>query len=220
MNLSFSDYLVEGFSDKRLVVIYPGRFQPGHKGHFSVYKIMQEHFVTADVYIATSGSVSPPKSPFTFDEKKSLLELSGVPSDDIVQCKNPYLAHEILGKYPLNETRVIFCISQKDMQGPDARFSFKPKKDGSAPYFQPLTTPLTETRPVQLVSKLVTADKHAYIGVAPVTSFSVLGTPVKSASEIRNLYKLGDKAERKQIIRDLYSVDSPAVYELFNAKLG
>ena len=79
---------------------------------------------------------------------------------------------------------------------------------------------LDKTDSFEILTELKTADKHGYIGVAPVRSFNVLGKPVKSASEIRNLYKWGTEPERKQIIRDLYGSVDLEVFELFQKKLG
>ena len=201
--MNLETYILEAFTSKKLVIIYPGRFQPGHKGHFSVYDSLKARFPNADVYIATSNKVDPEKSPFTFEEKKTMLEACGVDPKDIVLCKNPYTAQEIMEKYSLSEVRVIFAVSRKDMEEPEARFSFKLKKDGSQPYFLPLPRLLDKTDSFEILTELKTADKHGYIGVAPVRSFNVLGKPVKSASEIRNLYKWGTEPEMKQIIRDL-----------------
>ena len=70
------------------VVIYPGRFHPFHKGHKSVYDTLVKRFGKDRVYIATSNKVDPPKSPFTFDEKRAMMTLTGVETDlfSLVVC--------------------------------------------------------------------------------------------------------------------------------------
>jgi len=67
------------------VVIYPGRFHPFHKGHKSVYDALVKRFGKNRVYIATSNKVDPPKSPFTFDEKRAMMALTGVDPSRVVQ---------------------------------------------------------------------------------------------------------------------------------------
>lgn len=51
----------------KTLVIYPGRFQPFHKGHAQVFQWLKNKF--GDAYIATSDKVEAPKSPFNFKEK-------------------------------------------------------------------------------------------------------------------------------------------------------
>ncbi len=70
------------------VVIYPGRFHPFHKGHKSVYDTLVKRFGKDRVYIATSNKVDPPKSPFTFGEKRAMMALTGVDPSRVVQVKN------------------------------------------------------------------------------------------------------------------------------------
>ena len=56
---------------QKTVAIYPGRFQPFHRGHAAVYKWLNTKFDT--VFIATSDKVEPPRSPFNFAEKRALM---------------------------------------------------------------------------------------------------------------------------------------------------
>jgi cytidyltransferase-like protein len=78
------------------IVIYPGRFHPFHKGHAAVFKHLKEKY--GKVFISTSDKVDPPKSPFTFAEKKQMMIHAGIPSSAIVQTKNPYQAVEITSR--------------------------------------------------------------------------------------------------------------------------
>ena len=78
-----------------IVAIYPGRFQPMGKHHAQTYRWLQSKF--KDAYVATSGKVDLPKSPFSFAEKKKIINSHGIKK--VVQVKNPYQAKEILKKY-------------------------------------------------------------------------------------------------------------------------
>ena len=49
---------------KNIVAIYPGRFQPMGAHHAKTYKWLKSKF--KDAYVATSGKVELPKSPFSF----------------------------------------------------------------------------------------------------------------------------------------------------------
>jgi len=75
---------------KKIVVVYSGRFQPFHKGHYASYKKLVSKFGESNVYIGTSNDTSGEKSPFGFSEKKKIATtMFGVPSNRFVQIKNP-----------------------------------------------------------------------------------------------------------------------------------
>ena len=201
--INFKQY-VESVQGK-IVVIYPGRFQPAHIGHYSLYESLVREHPGADVYVATSGKVDD-KSPFTFEERKRILEFLGVPGNRIINVINPYKAEEITKKYNPAVDHVIFALSEKDSE----RINFKPKKDGTPAYFIQYNSQLD----------LLPFEQHGYIETVQVTTFSVLGVKVQSASQIRELYKSSDMLNRKQIITDLYGRFDQGIYDLFNQKLG
>ena len=79
----------------KVIVIYPGRFHPFHKGHKSVYDTLIKRFGKQNVFISTSNKIDPPKSPFSFEEKRAMMALTGIDPSRVVQVKNPYQATEI-----------------------------------------------------------------------------------------------------------------------------
>ena len=97
---------------KKIVAIYPGRFQPMGKHHAKTYRWLKSQF--KDAYVATSGKVDLPKSPFSFAEKKKIIKSHGI--SKVVQVKNPYQSVEILKKYDPETTAVIFMVGKKDAQ--------------------------------------------------------------------------------------------------------
>lgn len=191
---------------QQIVAIYPGRFHPFHKGHASVYEYLKGKY--DNVFIATSNKVDPPKSPFNFAEKREMMMHAGVPADAIVQTRNPYQAQEILEKYDPETTVVVFAVSEKDM-AEDPRFAFKPKKDGSPSYFQPLKGQKT----------LAPYSKHGYITTVPTLDFSVLGKPMRSATELRQQFAAADTKVQAAIIRDLYGTYSPEIHKIMAEKI-
>ncbi len=202
-------WLLQEQTAPHTVVIYPGRFHPFHKGHGFVYKQLKSKYPNADIYVATSGKVEPPKSPFTFEQKRVLMQVAGVPSDKIVEVRNPYMAVEIMSNYNLNQTNLIFAVSKKDMLV-DPRFTFKPKKDGSPSYFQPLES----------VNSIEPANVHGYIDTIDTKTFNVAGQNITSASQIRQLYHDSSILERKQIITDLYGKFNQQVFQIFQNTIG
>lgn len=96
------------------VVVYAGRFQPFHLGHYKIYEHLTKKFGKRNVYIASSNKTDNDKSPFTFNEKKSVMtKLFGVPANKIVQIKNPYAPKEVLDKQP-KDTAFITVVGAKD----------------------------------------------------------------------------------------------------------
>jgi len=122
--------LSEADGIKDIVVVYPGRFQPMHKGHYQLFKHLQKKFGRDNVYIGTSNKTDNKKSPFNFKEKQQIMtNLHGVPRNRIVQVKNPYAPKEILGKHNKETTAFITVVSEKDAGRLQGRY-FKKYEDG------------------------------------------------------------------------------------------
>jgi hypothetical protein len=200
-------------AEPRLLVIYPGRFQPFHKGHHAVYEYLTGKFGRNNVYIATSNKTDNLKSPFTFAEKAYFMQLTGVPADRVVQATNPYQIANILSGGQItvtdpNNTVVIFAVSEKDM-AEDPRFSFQAKKDGSTPYFQPLKD----------IKQTKSMDQHGYIMTVPTFDFDVAGVPMRSGTELRKMYADSNQLKRQQIIQSLFGKYTRDAEQIMNNKI-
>jgi cytidyltransferase-like protein len=196
----------------KTLVIYPGRFQPFHKGHAQVFQWLKNKF--GDAYIATSDKVEAPKSPFNFQEKKQMMRLAGVPAGKIKQVLNPYMAKEILKDFDPKTTVLVFAVSQKDMEE-DPRFSFKPKKDGSPGYLQPYAGNEKKLKPFGSAEKM-----RGYVIVTPTFTFNVLGKPATSASELRKQFVSLDNKKQKEFITDLFGKYDADIHKLMKKKIG
>jgi len=188
----------------RKIVIYPGRFHPFHKGHAGTYETLVKQYGANNVFVVSSGKQAPVTSPFSFEQKTVMMQELGVPAQQIVQVKSPYNAVEVTSQFDANNTAVIYALSQKDVD----RISFKPKKDGSPSYLQPLT------------NKLAPMSEHGYVFVAPTINFTILGKSIKSASEIRKMYIEGDDETRMKVITDLYGNPNERIKEIFDKELS
>jgi len=99
----------------KTVVIYSGRFQPFHKGHYAAYQKLVSKFGVNNVYIGTSNKTDSVKSPFNFNEKaKIITKMFDIPSNKIVQVSNPYAPKEVLSKFDKNTTAYIAAVGEKD----------------------------------------------------------------------------------------------------------
>ena len=194
----------------RTVVIYPGRFHPFHRGHKASYDYLVKQYGADNVFVVSSDKQDADKSPFSFDDKLDMMTKLGIPPGRIARVKNPYQAQEITKEIDdKDNTVLIFAVSEKDMSGPEARFNFKPKADGSQGYIQPIPDS----------GKLQPMSKHAYVAVTPTVNFQVRGADANSASQIRKEYIAGNDADREQIIADLYGNMDAGIKDIFDRKL-
>jgi glycerol-3-phosphate cytidylyltransferase-like family protein len=188
-------------------VIYPGRFQPFHKGHAAVYNHLVSKYGLNNVFIVTSDKQDGDKSPFSFEEKKRMMMLTGIDPSHIVMSTQPYRAMEVVSKFT-PDTVLLFAVSAKDM-AEDPRFQFAPKKDGSPSYFQPFVD----------IKKCATMDKAAYMITVPTFDFTVLGKPANSASQIRAQFGAADEETQKKIVTDLFGKFDHRIYTIMRSKL-
>lgn len=195
----------------KIAVIYPGRFQPFHKGHKAVYDYLVDQYGFDNVWITTSDKVEPGRSPFNFQEKLAMMQLTGINPSRIVQSAQPYQAKEVTSKYDPDRTMLLVAVSEKDM-AEDPRFSFAPKKDGSASYFQP--------KPKGNKLQWVPMSKHGLITTVPTVDFTVLGKPMRSATDIRAQFSQANEATKKAIIKDLFGAYNNEVYNIMSSNLA
>ena len=178
---------------KTVVAIYPGRFQPMGKHHAETYKWLKKQFPNA--YVATSDKVELPKSPFTFNEKKKIINSHGI--RNVVKVKSPYRADEILKKYDPETTAAVFMFGAKDAGRLKGKF-FRPWK-GKAE---------------------VGYKEGAYVIEAPHISLKVPGYGEMSGTAIRQA--LGapaiDKKDRARLFKGIFG--HMKNYDLITKKLG
>ena len=191
-----SEYLVEellneGDNLTDYVVVYSGRFQPFHKGHYATYEHLVKKFGKDNVYIATSDKTDNQKSPFNFKEKKTIMtKMFGIASNKIVQVKNPYAPTEILKNYDETTTALISVVGEKDEQRLSGKY-FTPYK-GSVEFGY--------------------KDK-GYVYASPAQSNPISGT------DVRNWLGNGDTEERKKLFTKVYPKFDQKIFDLIVKKL-
>lgn len=105
--------------DKLLAVVYPGRFQPFHRGHYGVWRELLKWFGEDRVWIATSNKTNfnsqEDVSPLNFVEKQELItSLYEIPSNKIIRCANPaFSPKEVLELYK-GPTVLVLVVGEKD----------------------------------------------------------------------------------------------------------
>jgi len=185
-NLTDSNHLNKESKIKKLVVVFSGRFQPPSLHHKKVYDWIVEKFGKDNVYVASSNIIKSPESPLSFSDKKLIWTQHGVPSDKIVEVKNPYNPEEIKSKFDPNTTALISIFGEKDRD----RLSQRTKKNGELSYFLPYSGN---------ENKLVAYPKHGYFVIAPHMSVLISGREL-SGTLVRKLLgskKLSENAKKK-----------------------
>ena len=183
--------LGEAASIDKQIVVYSGRFQPFHKGHFATYQNLVKKFGSDSVYIGTSNVTDNKKSPFNFNEKKAIMmKMFGIPSSKIVNVKNPYAPTEILSKYNDKTTGLIVVVGEKD----ENRLGGK--------YFTPYKGKVTEPY----------LDR-GYVYAAPATANPISGT------DVRYWLSAGSEEERKKNFTKAYPKFDDQIFKMITLKL-
>ena len=171
-----SQFLVESIllgeadSVDNKVVVYAGRFQPFHKGHYATYSHLVKKFGKNNVYIGTSNKTDNNKSPFNFKEKVMIItKMFGIPSSRIIEVKNPYVPTEVLKKFDKDTTAFITAVGKKDASRLGGKF-FTPYKDNL---------------------DFEGYEDKGYVYIAPNQSNPISGT------DVRNGLKLGSEDDKK-----------------------
>jgi hypothetical protein len=174
------------------VVVYSGRFQPFHKGHYAAYQNLVKKFGKDRVYIGTSNKTDNQKSPFNFKEKKIIMtKMFGIPSNKIVEIKNPYAPIEILKKYDENTTGYITVVGEKDAN----RLGGK--------YFEKYTGKIEQGY----------KDK-GYVYIDPAQSNPISGT------DVRKWLGSGETEEQKKLFIKVYPKFDEKIFKLITLKLS
>ena len=158
---------------KKVIGVYPGRFQPFGPHHYKTYKWLKSK--VDEVYITTSDIKKPPRHPMNFKEKVQHMTKMGVPKNRIVQEKMPYVANNLLKKFG-EDTAVVYIFGAKDA----GRLVGGKKKSGGLTYYQDYK---------KNKGNLKNHKEHGYILTAPHVSIKVGGKEV-SGTVMRQLLGL------------------------------
>lgn len=196
-------------SVKKIIAIYPGRFQPFSKHHAEAFEWLISKF-GKDCYIATTNKIDGDKSPLNFEEKKQIIDKFGYGAN-LVQVKNPYDAKEITSKFDPKSTAVVYMVGKKDMEE-SPRFSMQPKKDGSASYFKPYT---------EDESKLEGLERHGYLIVAPHISIDIPGIGEMSGTNMRKALSADvSDQEYKKLFTGVFGWYDPKIAKMVKDKFS
>ena len=189
--IKLKNILNENTEIKKVVVVYSGRFQPFHLGHYLSYKHLVKKFGKDNVFIGTSNATDTKKSPFNFKEKLVIIMgLFGIPKSKIVQIKNPYAPTEILKNYDQTTTGFITVVGEKDANRLGGKY-FTPYK-GTIEYGY---------------------KEKGYVYATPAQDSAITGT------QVRNMLSSGTMEERREKFSKLYPKFNESIFKLIVTKL-
>jgi len=186
---------------KKVIAIYPGRFQPFGPHHKKVFDALQSKF--GEAYITTSDIKQPPRHPMNYNEKVRHMVKMGVPKNRIFKERVPYVANNLLKKFNKDTTAVVYVFGAKDA----GRLKGGKKKSGGLTYYQDLKSNK---------NNLKGYEEHGYIYTAPTVKVS----GISSGTEIRNLLgspKFEDE-KREKIFRQTFGYFDKGVYNMMTNK--
>ena len=182
---------------KDIAVFYGGRFQPMHKGHHKVYMDLVEQFGSANVFIATtvSKTATPERDPFSFDEKKQIMNgMFNIPMDKVVQTQ-PYRPDvKLTGKNP-NNTAVVLVFSAKD--------AGRLKRGGFL-------------RDYVAGAEMVPSDQGAYIYEVPIQEGGMSATDFRTAMKSESL----NDNQKMMKFREFFGSVNPKMFAFIQDKLN
>ena len=182
---------------KDIAVFYGGRFQPMHKGHHKVYMDLIEQFGSDNVFIATtvSKTATVERDPFTFDEKKMIMNtMFGIPENRVVQTQ-PYRPDvKLTGKNPDN-TAVVLVFSAKD--------AGRLKRGGFLRDYEP-------------GAEMVPSDQGAYIYEVPIQEGGMSATDFRTAMQSPQL----DQNQKMMKFREFFGSINASVYNFIGKRLN
>ncbi len=204
-------YIFEMFESagRRVVVTYPGRFQPFHLGHKEVFAYLQSKFGSDNVYIVTGNKTNDIDTPFNFSDKVKFMNAAGVPMHSIIEADKVY---DLPDQFQASKENTIFITA---VGAPDAA-RLRPgstKKDGSPGYFQTLPKDL---------GQMATADQHGYVVIADEKQDKVSvgkniydishGTPIRQLwNQVRD-----NPQQRAEVLKKLYGQADAALGEIMD----
>lgn len=210
--------LFEAEIQPRVVVTYPGRFQPFHQGHVAVFSYLQKQFGANNVYVLTSDKTDTKKSPFNFNDKVTLMSYAGVPTNHIIETTNMYSLPEM---FDPKTTIFITAVGSpdRDRLAPDTVLQ-KAKLDKQGNIIKPAGSPSYYKSWGS--EKPQTADKHGYVIVIPEVEKSIKikgkSYDVSHGTECRNLWNLvrNDNQAKVEFLQQLYGTYDRQLEQIFN----
>lgn len=229
--------------ERRVLVAYPGRFQPFHLGHLAVLKHLQAKFGADNVRITTSPNTvqdkiasgqkydkkSLPKNPFNANEKIQLMKAAGVTDHQILLVNDPYGIDSVVNAAGIDprSTVLIFAVGAPDKERLEVdsvyqEFTPTGRKAAIPPGKQVGDEKPFKTLPKNLADTVTVGEGHAYVLVVPEKKvpFTINGETldISHGTECRAVWNQvrNDAKQRDAFLKALYGRATPELVHIFN----
>lgn len=203
---SLIQYIIES-TQLRPVVIYGGKFQPFHSGHYEIYGKLVDEFGKDNVFISTSDiNKSKLKQQaysenhiFTFDEKVKIMEtMFNIPAKQIIKAaRTPYLPS--WREIPVEGSNYAY-ITVCGMKDKD-RFARLGNETMVFEQYEP---------GMQLQSCL----DHKYYYIVENEKVNL------SATEVRSYFREHDEQQKIEFFKDIYGKFNQDIFDLVNNRIN
>ena len=185
-------FITEQVKAKKVIAVYPGRFQPFGPHHKKVFQALQKKF--GEVYITTSDIKAPPRHPMNFKEKVRHMTKMGIPKNRIIMEKTPYQAVNVLKKFDEDSTAVVYVFGAKDAGRLTGGKYFKDYKKNK--------------------NNMVGYKEHGYVLTAPHQSIKVSGKEI-SGTTMRQLLGSPDyEKDREKLFKKLFGYFDKNIFNM------
>lgn len=120
----------------KTIGIYPGTFQPPHKGHYTAYKKLRQ-IAGPDTFVVTTDFDPSIEAPLHFGDKEQILARHGVPSSHIRQVRDLFHPKEVLDNFDPETTVVIYAFNKPIADKLINKSSYYKNIDWAGGKFQP-----------------------------------------------------------------------------------
>lgn len=211
-------------TERRLVVVYPGRFQPLHLGHAEVFRELQGKFGTENVFVGintTPRKKEDPDNPKYFNGSQTiaLINAAGIPSDhikDISESGTTYMYSSMWkNAFPFDakNTVLILAVGEPDAHNLELDSTYSEFTKSGKPAKIPPGKVAGDEKPLKSFKNFdecVTADQHTYVYVVSEKPKTIVikgqEHDVSHGTECRNLWLQirRDPRARKEFLTQLY----------------
>lgn len=95
----------------KTIGIYPGQFQPPHRGHLAAYKKLRQ-IAGPDTFVVTTDYDPSIEAPLHYGDKEQILVRHGIPDSHIRQVRNLLNPKEVLDNFDPETTAVILAVNK------------------------------------------------------------------------------------------------------------
>lgn len=184
----------------KVLITYPGRFQPFTINHYKVLKSIKKTFKDLQpiIMICTSDKTNDTDSPFNFKQKKYIMDKL-FKLKNVIKTKNPYSPKQAIQyvkqKFDTDDIKLIIIVGQKDKQ----RLS-------NGKYFKQYNDSI----------ELQNYDKTGYYYVQPMAKYKLNGQVI-NGTLVRQTFKQID--DKQKFMKVIYPKFNKSVFKLFQQKL-